>query len=54
MDHLLKPKKEFKNLNKQEITNYFYKNELDTAYFQHDMAYGDFKYLARRVSDNVL
>ena len=24
-------------------TNYIYKNELDKACFQHDMAYGDFK-----------
>ena len=24
-------------------TSYIYKNELDKAYFQHDMAYGDFK-----------
>ena len=23
-------------------TNYIYKNELDKACFQHDMAYGDF------------
>ena len=28
--------------------NYFYKNDLDKACFQHDMAYGDFKYLTRR------
>ena len=35
--------------------SYIYKNELDKAYFQHDMAYGDFKDLARRTaSDNVL
>ena len=35
--------------------NYIYKNELDKACFQHDMAYGDFKDLARRTaSDNVL
>ena len=32
-----------------------YKNELDKACFQHDMAYGDFKDLARiTVSDKVL
>ena len=32
-----------------------YKNELDKACFQHDMAYGDFKDLARRTaSDKVL
>ena len=36
-------------------TNYIYKNELDRACFQHDMAYGDFKVLARRAaSDKVL
>ena len=36
-------------------TSYIYKNELDKACFQHDMAYGDFKYLAKRTaSDKVL
>ena len=36
-------------------TSYIYKNELDKAYFQHDMAYGDFKDLARRTaSDKIL
>ena len=36
-------------------TNCIYKNELDKGYFQHDIAYGDFKDLARRaVSDKVL
>ena len=36
-------------------TNYIYKNELDKTCFQHDMAYGDFKDLARRTaSDKVL
>ena len=35
--------------------SYIYKNELDKACFQHDMAYGDFKDLARRTaSDKVL
>ena len=35
-------------------TNYIYKNELDEAYLQHDMAYGDFKDLKRRKqSDKV-
>ena len=29
-------------------TSYIYKNELDKACFQHDMAYGDFKDLERR------
>ena len=36
-------------------TSYIYKNELDNACFQHDIAYGDFKDLKRRTfSDNIL
>ena len=36
-------------------TSYIYKNELDKACFQHDMAYEDFKDLKRRTfSDKVL
>ena len=36
-------------------TNYIYKNELDKACLQHDMAYGDFKDLVRRTaSDKIL
>ena len=36
-------------------TSYIYKNELDKACFQHDMAYGDFKCLKRRAaSDKIL
>ena len=36
-------------------TNYIYKNELDKACFQHDMAYGDFKDLTKRTAaDKVL
>ena len=31
-------------------TNYIYKNELNKACFQHDMAYADFKDLARRTA----
>ena len=35
--------------------NYIYRNELDKACFQHDMAYGDFKDLKRRTQpDKVL
>ena len=33
-------------------TNYIYKNELDKACFQHDMAYGDFKDLKRRTASD--
>ena len=32
--------------------NYIYKNELDKACFQHDMAYGDFKDLKRRTASD--
>ena len=54
VDHLLKTKKEFKNLKKWEDTNYIYKNELDKACFQHYMTYGDFKDLVKRTaSDKV-
>ena len=36
-------------------TSCIYKNELDKACFQHDMAYGDFKDLKRRkASDKIL
>ena len=36
-------------------SRYIYKNELDKACFQHDMAYGDFKDLKRRrAADNIL
>ena len=36
-------------------TNYIYKNELDKACFQHDIAYGKYKDLQRITqSDNVL
>ena len=36
-------------------TSYIYKNELNKACFQHDMAYGDFKNLAKRTAaDKVL
>ena len=48
VDHLLKTKKEFKKFKETGDTSYIYKNELDKACFQHDMAYGDFKDLARK------
>ena len=36
-------------------SKYIYRNELDKACFQHDIAYGDFKDLKRRTAaDNVL
>ena len=36
-------------------TNYIYKDDLDKAYFQHDMAYGKYKDLTKRTqSDKFL
>ena len=52
MDHLLKINKELKNLCKQGIHNYIYKNELDKACFQHGMAYGKYKDLEKRTESN--
>ena len=53
--HLPKTKKELKGLCKPEIQTFLYKNELDKACFQHDMAYGKSKDLAKITqSDKVL
>ena len=53
--HSLKTKKELKNLCRHEITDFIYRNELDKDCFQHDMAQGKSKYLAKRTqSDKVL
>ena len=50
-----KNKKRIQNYKETGDTNYIYKNELDKAFFQHDMAYGDFKDLTRRTaSDKIL
>ena len=50
-----KNKERIKKFKETGDTSYIYKNELDKACFQHDMAYGDFKDLARRTaSDKVL
>ena len=50
-----KSKERIQKLKETGNTNLIYKNELDKACFQNDMAYGDFKDLAKRTaSDNVL
>ena len=50
-----KSKEKIKKFKETGDTNYIYKNELEKACFQHDMAYGDFKDLARKTaSDKVL
>ena len=47
-----KNKKRIQKFKETGDTSYIYKNELDKACFQHDMAYGDFKDLAKRTAAN--
>ena len=50
-----KNKRRIRKFKETGDANCIYKNELDQACFQHDMAYGDFKDLPRRTaSDKVL
>ena len=50
-----KNKERIKKFKEIGDTSYIYKNELDKPCFQHDMAYRDFKDLARRTaSDKIL
>ena len=50
-----KNKKRIQKFKKTGDSRYIYKNELDKACFQHDMAYGNFKDLAKRTAaDKVL
>ena len=50
-----KNKKRTQKFKETGNTSYIYKNEIDKSCFQHDMAYGDLKDLARRTaSDKVL
>ena len=48
-------KKRIQKFKETGDTKYIYRNELDKICFQHDMAYGDFKDLAKRTAaDKVL
>ena len=50
-----KNKERIQKLKETGDTKYIYRNELDKACFQHGIAYGEFKDLARRTaSDKVL
>ena len=50
-----KNKERIKKFKETGDSKYIYKNELDKACFQHDVAYGDFKNLSKRTaSDKVL
>ena len=55
MIHSLKNKERIKKFKETGDSRCIYQNELDKAYFQHGMAYGDFKDLNRRAgADKVL
>ena len=54
MDHLQKNKERIPKLKKSAGSRYIYQNELDKACFQHDMAFGDFKDLTRRIASNKI
>ena len=50
-----KNKEKIQKIKETEDTSYIYKNELDKACFQHDMAYGDFQDIAKRTDfDRIL
>ena len=49
-----KQRKNTKIKKKTEDSRYIYQNEPDKAYFQHDVAYGDFKDLTRRTASNKI
>ena len=45
-----KNKERIQKLKKKQEIKYIYRNELDKACFQHDIAYGEFKDLPRRTT----
>ena len=52
---ITKNKERIRKFKKIRDTKYIYRNQLDKACFQHDMAYGDFKDLTKRTAaDKVL
>ena len=54
-DPFTKNKERIQKFKERGDTSDIYKNEVDEACFQHDMAYGDLKDLARKTaSDNIL
>ena len=48
-DPFSKTKEKILKIKETGDSRYIYQNELDKACFQHDMAYGDFKDLNRRI-----
>ena len=51
----IKNKERIQKFKETGDSQYIYQNEPDKACFQHDMTYGDFKYLTRRTTfDKIL
>ena len=50
----IKNKERIQKFKETGHTSYIYKNELDKACFQHDVAYGDFKDLKKRKASNKM
>ena len=48
----IKNKERIQKCKKTGVTKYIYRDELDKTCFQHDMAYRDFKDLARRTDSD--
>ena len=47
-----KNKERIQNFKETRDTKYFYRNEWNKAYFQHDISFGDFKDSAKRTDSN--
>ena len=55
LNKITKNKERIQKFKETGDSRYIYRNKLDKACFQHDMAYGDFKDLARRTAaDRIL
>ena len=46
----IKSKERIQKFTETGDSRYLYRNELDKACYQHDMAYGDFKHLVKRTA----
>ena len=45
-----KNKEKIQKIKETRDSRYIYQNQLDIAFFQHDMVYGDFKYLPKKTA----
>ena len=55
VDNLQKNKERIQKFRETGDSQYIYQNKLDKTCFQHDMAYGDFKDLTKRITfDKIL